>query len=115
MKGKNEFVKGKPYTVAEVIEYKEGSIVSKTITQKMTGSIKIMSFDKGTCLHEKAVPFETILFVIEGQVEVRMGEDKVNEHLVAGQSIIVPAHFPCSTIAGEKFKLLVTVIKSGYE
>ncbi len=109
------FVKGKTYTVAEAIDYEECAIISKVITRKMTGSVKIMSFDKGTSLHEKAVAFETILFVIEGQAEVVIPEAGVNEKLVAGQSIIIPAHHPCSTLAGDRFKMLVIVIKSGYE
>lgn len=115
MSAPKEIVTGIPYTVAEAIEYEECAITSKTITQKMTGSVKIMSFDKGTCLQEKAVAFETILFIIEGSAEVIIGGDEVNHPLVAGQSIIIPAHQPCSTMAGEKFKMLVIVIKSGYE
>ena len=108
-----EFIKSDAFNVAEVIDYVPNSVVIKTIIKKITGNVSAVSFDSGELLCGKTSPFETFIQIIEGKAEVVI-DDKSNL-LETGQSIIIPAHTPNTIKANEKFKMISTLIKSGYE
>jgi quercetin dioxygenase-like cupin family protein len=111
--GNNEFVKSKAFNVAEVIEYIPNSVVIKSIIKRITGNISAISFDSGELLCGKISPFETFIQIIEGNAEVVIDDKSIL--LETGQSIIIPAHSRNTIKANEKFKMLSTFIKSGYE
>lgn len=102
-----------PYIMIEIIEYEPHSVVSKTIINKTTGNVKIMSFDNGEELTEKIIPFDSFAQIIEGRAEIVI--DGKSFLLETGQSIIIPAHIPSIVKANERFKMILTVIRSGYE
>lgn len=108
-----EMEKSKAYITVEIIEYIPQSVVSKTIIRKSTGNISVMSFDDGEGLTEKTTPFDTFAQIIDGNAEIVI-DGKINL-LATGQSIIIPAHTPNIIKANERFKMISTVIKSGYE
>ncbi len=108
-----EFIKSKAFKVTEVIDYIPNSVVIKSIIKKITGNITAVSFDSGELLSGKTSPFETFIQIIDGNAEVVI-DDKSNL-LEAGQSIIIPAHSRNTIKANVKFKMLSTLIKSGYE
>ena len=104
---------GKAHIVVEIIEYMPNSIVSRTILNKSTGHVSVMSFDSGEGLLEKISPFDTFAQIIEGNAEIVI-EGKT--HLLAtGQGIVIPAHRSNIINAKERFKMILTVIKSGFE
>ena len=72
-----------------------------------------MSFDSGEGLTENTSPFDTYAQIIEGKAEVVIAGKSIM--LETGQSIIIPAHKPTIVKANERFKMITTVIKSGYE
>jgi len=109
----NELEKSKSHIIVEIIEYLPNSVVTKTIIKKSTGNISIMSFDSGEGLTEKTSPFDTFAQIIEGKAEIVI--DKVPNHLVSGQGIIIPAHSPNFIRPNGRFKMILTIIKSGYE
>jgi quercetin dioxygenase-like cupin family protein len=102
-----------PVKLIEEMEYETGSILSKSIIDRMSGNVKIMSFDRGRMLQEKIIPFDTFNQVIEGCAEIII-EGKINV-VSCGQSIIIPAHKHNIIYAPERFKMIQTIIKSGYE
>jgi quercetin dioxygenase-like cupin family protein len=106
----NEFEKSKIFSFCESIEYSEGGIVSKTILKKQTGNISLFSFDKGEALSEHTAPFDAMIQVVDGRGEIIIGGKSFV--LSAGQSIILPANVPHSVNAVEKFKMVLTMIKS---
>ena len=108
-----EFIRSKAFNAAEVIEYIPNSVVIKSIIKRITGNVSAVSFDSGELLSGKTSPFETFIQIIEGNAEVVI-DDKSN-WLKAGQSIIIPANTRNTIKANEKFKMLSTLIKSGYE
>ena len=108
-----EFTKSKAFKVVEVIEYIPNSVVIKSIIKRITGNVSAVSFDSGELLCGKTSPFEIFIQIIEGNAEVVI-DDKSNL-LETGQSIIIPAHSRNTIKANEKFKMLSTFIKSGYE
>lgn len=104
---------GKTFTVPDVIDYISSSVVIKTILKKNTGMVTVSSFDKGEILSKPSSPFETLIQVIEGTAEVMIDDE--SHKVSAGQAIVVPAHEPALIKAEERFKIITTVIKSGYE
>lgn len=108
-----EMEKSKAHIIVEIIEYMANSVVIKTIIKKSTGNISVMSFDSGEGLTEKTSPFDTFAQIIEGKAEIVI--DKVSNVLESGQGIIIPAHTPNFIKPNGRFKMILTVIKSGYE
>ena len=105
--------KSKSYITVEIIEYIPHAMVSKTIIKKSTGNISIMSFDSGEGLVEKTSPFDSFAQIIEGSAEIVI--DKISHLLKSGQGIIIPAHSPNFIKPNGRFKMISTIIKSGYE
>ncbi|HLP64457.1 cupin domain-containing protein [Flavobacterium sp.] len=97
----------------EIIEYVPNSVVIKTILKKSTGNISVISFDSGEGLTEKISPFDTYAQIIEGQAEIVIEGNAIK--LVTGQSIIIPAHKTNKINPNGRFKMILTIIKSGYE
>lgn len=108
-----ELEKSKSHIIVEIIEYMANSVVIKTIIKKSTGNISIMSFDSGEGLTEKISPFDTFAQIIEGKAEIVI--DKVSHHLSSGEGIIIPAHSSSFIKPDGRFKMIQTIIKSGYE
>lgn len=115
--GKNiaatELEKIKVHIIVEIIEYVPNSVVSKTIIKKSTGNISVTSFDTGEELAEKISPFDTYIQIIDGVAEVIINGKKYL--LKPGEGIVIPAHASHSFNANEQFKMISTIIKSGYE
>lgn len=105
--------KSTAYITVEIIEYIPNSVVCKTILKKSTGNISVMSFDSGEGLTEKTSPFDTFAQIIEGKAEIVI--DGKSFLLDTGQSIIIPAHQSNVVKANERFKMILTIIKSGYK
>ena len=105
--------KSKIHILIEIIEYVPNSVVSKTIIRKTTGNISVVAIDTGEALAEKISPFDTFIQIIEGTAEVVI-DDQPNI-LQTGQGIIIPAHTSNVVKANGRFKMISTVIKSGYE
>jgi len=108
-----EYDKSKTFIIVEIIEYVPNSIVIKTIIKKTTGNVSAVSFDSGETLPEKTSSFDTFIQVIDGKAEIVI--DGMSNLLKTGQSIIIPAHVRNTLKANERFKMISTVIKSGYE
>ncbi len=108
-----EIEKSKNYVLVEIIEYVPNSVVSKTIIRKITGNISIVAIDSGEALADKISPFDTFIQIIEGTAEVVI--DEQSNILQTGQGIIVPAHTSNTINANGRFKMISTIIKSGYE
>jgi quercetin dioxygenase-like cupin family protein len=110
---KSELEKSKAHIVIEIIEYVPDAVVSKTIIKKLTGNITVSSFDAGEELSERIVPFDTYIQIIDGAAEIIIN-DKIYK-LGLGEGIIIPAHAAHNFNANERFKMISTIIKSGYE
>lgn len=109
----NELERAKAHIIVEIIEYVSHSVVIKSIIRKTTGNISAVSFDTGEALTEKTIPFDTFVQIIDGKAEIVI--DGVSNILDTGQSIIIPAHSSNIVKAHERFKMISTIIKSGYE
>jgi quercetin dioxygenase-like cupin family protein len=108
-----ELKKSTAHIIVEIIEYIPNSVVIKTILRKSTGNISVMSFDSGEGLTEKISPYDTFAQIIEGKAEIVI--NGVSNLLETGQGIIIPAHVPNFIRPNGRFKMILTIIKSGYE
>ena len=108
-----QFEKSKVHIVVEIIEYVSHAVLSKTIMKKTTGNITVSSFALGEELAEKTSPFDNYIQIIDGSAEVIINKKKYKLNL--GEGIIIPAHAPHCFNANEQFKMISTIIKSGYE
>lgn len=108
-----EIVKSKTHIIIEIIDYLPNSVVSRTIIKKSTGNVTAYSFDSGEGLTEKTSPFDTFAQIIDGKAEIVIDG---HPHLLnIGEGIVIPAHRPNAIKANERFKMILTIIKSGYE
>ena len=105
--------KGSKHIIVELIEYEHGAVVNKTIMKKATGSINAIAFAQGEGLNEKVLPFDTYAQIVDGSAQIVI--DSKLHKLEAGQGILIPAHKPSYIEPNGRFKIILTVIKSGYE
>jgi quercetin dioxygenase-like cupin family protein len=108
-----ELEKLKAHIIVEIVEYVPNSVVTKTILKKSTGNISVMSFDSGEGLTGKISPFDTFVQIIEGKAEIVINQ--ISHKLETGQGIVIPAHTLNLFKPIGRFKMIITVIKSGYE
>lgn len=109
----HELEKKKIHIIVEIIEYVPNSVVSKTILKKTSGNISVSSFDTGEELAEKTAPFDTFIQIIDGAAAITINDKHYQLNL--GEGIVIPAHASHSINANQQFKMISTVIKSGYE
>jgi quercetin dioxygenase-like cupin family protein len=108
-----ELEKSKAHIIVEITEYVPNAVVSKTIIKKTTGNVTVTSFDAGEELAEKISPFDIYIQIIDGTAEVSINDRKYKLRL--GEGIIIPSHSTHCFNANEQFKMISTIIKSGYE
>jgi quercetin dioxygenase-like cupin family protein len=107
-----EVEKSLPVIMVEIIEYELHSIIIKTIIKKTSGNVSVMSFDDGEGMIEKTIPYDTFAQIIDGRAHIEI--DSKTYIIETGSSIVIPAHSPHIIKAVERFKMIVTVIKDGY-
>lgn len=105
----NEFPKAQKFNFINEVEYSSGGIVSKNVVKRPTGNVSLFAFDKGEGLSEHTAPFDAIVQIIEGEAHIIIGGTK--HHLVAGETIIMPANVPHALQAIERFKMVLTMIR----
>jgi len=95
--------------MSDLASYQEGSVVSRQITKEDAGNITLFAFDQSQELSEHAAPFDALVHVLDGEVEVRISGKPF--HLKRGDAIIMPANEPHALTAITKFKMLLTMIR----
>ena len=93
-----------------MIEYQEGSIVSRVILKSEAGNVTLFAFDKGQELSEHSAPYDALVQVLDGEVEIRISGKPFM--VKSGEGIIMPANDPHAVLAVEKFKMLLTMVKA---
>ena len=104
-----EGISAKATRLADMIEYQEGSVVSRTILDKEAGTVTLFAFDKGEGLSEHTAPYDAIVYVLEGEVHILISDKAII--MSQGEMAIMPAGKPHALEALSKFKMLLTMIK----
>lgn len=101
---------GRTVDMAGLVDYQEGSVVSRTVLERETGTITLFAFSAGQGLSEHTAPFDALVQVIDGAARITIGG---SDHIVeAGEMLIMPADIPHALHADEAFKILLVMIRS---
>jgi quercetin dioxygenase-like cupin family protein len=98
-----------PSQLIALADYQEGSVVSRTIINKKTGTVTFFAFDEGQGLSEHTAPFDALVYILDGEAEITISGKpvKVNE----GEMLIMPANQPHALKAVKRFKMVLTMIR----
>ena len=103
-------LKAKILNLEEMINYQDGSVVSREILKLPTGTLTVFAFDAGQGLSEHTAPFDATVYILDGEAEVKIsGQPQI---VSKGEMIIMPAGQPHSLKANKKFKMLLIMIRS---
>jgi quercetin dioxygenase-like cupin family protein len=91
------------------IEYSSGSVVSKQVIKNKAGNVTLFAFDEGEGLSEHTAPFDALVYVLEGNLQIRIGATEHN--LSGGDAIIMEANIPHALLALSKIKFILTMIR----
>ena len=100
----------KPNALIDIVNYQKDAVVSKTIIEKKTGTVTLFAFDQGQGLSEHKAPFDALVQVLDGEVEIKISGKPFC--LKQGDIIIMPANEPHALKAVKSFKMLLTMIRS---
>jgi quercetin dioxygenase-like cupin family protein len=106
----NKLLVAKALNLEGLIDYQEGSVVSRTIIDKKAGTVTLFAFDQNQSLSEHTAPYNALVYVLDGEVEVTISRKPIS--LKKGEAAIIPASQSHSLIAKTRFKMLLTMIKS---
>ena len=93
-----------------LLDYQEGSVVSRMLMNKKIGTVTLFSFDKGEGLSEHTAPFDALAYIIDGKAEIIIS--KKVYILEKGQMITMPANDPHALKALERFKMMLIMVKA---
>ena len=100
----------RPLDYIALVDYQEGSVVSRTIINKKAGTVTVFAFDKGERLSTHSAPFDALLQVVDGTGTVTI--EGVESEIPSPRFIIMPAGKPHAVDAGERFKMVLVMIKT---
>ena len=95
--------------LADLLSYAPGSIVSRTLEKKKTGTITLFAFDAGQELSEHSTPYDAYVQVLDGEVVLTIGGKSVSA--AAGETVLMPGNVPHAVTAVKPFKMLLTMIR----
>lgn len=102
-------LEGQVKRAAELIDYQEGSVVSRQITKGEGGNVTLFAFDQGEGLTEHTSPFDAFMLLLDGEAEVTVSGKP--SRLREGDMLLMPANVPHSLKATSRFKMLLIMIK----
>ena len=105
-----EDLKSKILNLNDVVSYQAGSVVSRALIDKQIGTVTVFAFDKNEGLSEHTAPFDAMVYIIDGTAGITIS-GKMHT-LSSGEAIIMPKNEPHNLKAIEKFKMLLTMIRS---
>ena len=101
---------GQVAKLSDLVDYQEGSIVSKEIIRNDKGTVTLFAFDKGQGLSEHTAPFDALVYVVDGEADILISKRPF--HLRAGQMIIMPADKPHALKAKQRFKMMLIMVRA---
>lgn len=97
-------------TIADLVGYQDGSVISRTLVKHATGTITLFAFDEGEGLSEHTAAYEALVQVLEGEADITVSGTTLRTR--AAQAVLLPANQPHALKAVTRFKMLLTMIRS---
>jgi len=107
---KKESLLGKVMVSKDLVAYQEGAVVSRTLINKSAGTVTVFSFDQGQGLSEHTTPYDAMVLVLDGEVEITISGNA--QLLRAGEMIIMPANHPHALHGVKAFKMMLIMIRA---
>jgi quercetin dioxygenase-like cupin family protein len=98
------------FALAAFVEYQPGSVVSRTLAKKPTGTVTLFAFDEGQGLSEHTAPFDALVHILEGEADITISGKTLRAR--QGEMVLMPANQPHALHAPRRFKMLLTMIRS---
>ena len=99
-----------PQNLIDLVSYQDGSVVSRTLIKKKTGTVTLFAFDQGEALSEHTAPFDAMVYILDGKAEIIISGN--SNILEKGNMIIMPANEPHALKAVERFKMMLTMVRA---
>jgi quercetin dioxygenase-like cupin family protein len=99
----------KVMNLSGMVDYQEGSVVSRTIIDKPSGTITLFAFANGQGLSEHKAPFDAFVHIVDGEAEISISGKPFR--VKAGEMIIMPANEPHALKAVGQFKMMLVMIR----
>lgn len=96
--------------LVDLVDYQTGSVVSRTIMDKQSGTVTLFAFDEDQGLSEHTAPFDALVFLLDGEAEVTISGNPL--YLKEGEMVMMPANEPHALKATRRFKMMLVMIKS---
>lgn len=103
-------VMSKAVEMAGLVDYQPGSVVSRTVIAKKTGTVTVFAFDKGQGLSTHSAPFDALVYIVDGEAKITISDKP--QKVKAGELIIMPANKPHALKAVKPFKMVLVMVKS---
>jgi quercetin dioxygenase-like cupin family protein len=97
-------------SLADQVDYAEGSIISRTIADSKAGTVTLFSFDADQGLSEHSAPYDALVLILDGEAQLKIGGKPVTAK--QGQLVVMPANVPHALKAVKRFKMLLTMIRT---
>lgn len=107
---KSELPAAEVVRLSELVNYQDGSVVSRTLVKRPTGTVTIFAFAEGQELSEHTAAFDALVQLLDGEAEITVsGKPLITK---AGEAVLLPANQPHAVKALTRFKMLLTMIRS---
>jgi quercetin dioxygenase-like cupin family protein len=106
----NKKLTAQPANLNTLIDYQEGSVVSRTLIDKQAGTVTVFAFDQGEGLSEHTTSYDALVYIIDGKAKITVSGKPLS--LKQGEIAIMPANLPHALSATTRFKMLLTMIRS---
>jgi quercetin dioxygenase-like cupin family protein len=103
-------LEGQPARLTDLVDYQDGSVVSREIIGRKTGTVTLFAFDEGQGLSEHTAPYDAMVQLLDGEAEIVIGGRPLQVH--QGEMLIMPANKPHALKANRRFKMILTMIRS---
>ncbi len=100
---------GRVVDIASIVEYQDGSVVSRTVIDKDVGTVTLFAFDEGQSLSEHVAPFDALVQILDGEAEITISGWA--NRVQAGGMLIMPANVPHALDANVRFKMMLIMIR----
>jgi quercetin dioxygenase-like cupin family protein len=106
----NKTFAGQAVALVDLIDYQEGSVVSRTLIEKKAGTVTLFAFDEGQGLSEHTAPYDALVYILDGEADVVISGKSVR--LKSGEVTLMPANEPHALEALTRFKMLLLLVRS---
>ena len=94
----------------DMLQYQEGSIVSRVLLKNQGGTVTLFAFDAGEGLSEHTAPFDALVVVTDGEADIEIAGESFK--VKKGETIVMPADLSHAVKANAKFKMMLIMLRA---